>query len=38
MQGMLVTCPLRTRPVIKLEKHLNWTTKEVDYGKKKLQT
>ena len=33
-----VTCPLKARPVIKLENNLNWTTKEVNHGKKKLQT
>ena len=30
-----LTCLLKAIPVIKLENNLIWTTKEVDYGKKK---
>ena len=35
---LIVTCPLKTVPVIKLENNLNWAHKEVTHAKKTLQT
>ena len=34
----IVTCPLKTVPVTKLENNLNWTYKEVIHAKKTLPT
>ena len=34
----VLTCPLKTVPVTKLENNLNWTYKEVIHAKKTLPT